>query len=72
MIRLCTPAIAGIVLFGSISVLPAESLPRKIAGLHEFVWHRCARRPPVRFCLAAAATLTERHEAESVVSASRP
>jgi uncharacterized protein GlcG (DUF336 family) len=27
MIRLCTPAIAGIVLFGSISVLPAESLP---------------------------------------------
>ena len=27
MIRLCTPAIAGIALFGSISVLPAESLP---------------------------------------------
>jgi hypothetical protein len=25
MIRLCTPAIAGIALFGSISVLPAES-----------------------------------------------
>jgi uncharacterized protein GlcG (DUF336 family) len=27
MIRSCTPAIAGIALFGSISVLPAESLP---------------------------------------------
>ena len=27
MIRLCTPAIAGIALFGSISVLPAKSLP---------------------------------------------
>ena len=50
---------------------------RKIGGLHEFDFVMAARidalaSGPLDSALAAAATPTEKHEAESVVSASRP